>query len=162
MRRCPTECQLSRSNEPWRCVVSLHFVTDADGVQLAQPKRINFGDPIFDKNLVTDRIRRAQCAILNPDTESDVFLLAPPDDLEERDLSFSSSSVCLQISGKDVEDLSFVDLPGGYYRYMWSDSGLSHSRPDCGRGATRRRTSPTTCRGVHFEGELYHSLNDRM
>jgi len=110
--RCPTECQLSRSNEPWRCVVSLRLVTDADGSKLAQPESINFGDPIFDKDLVTDRIRRAQCAILNPDTESDVFLLAPPDDLEEKDLSFSSNSVCLQISGKDVEDLSFVDLPG--------------------------------------------------
>ena len=162
MRRCPTECQLSRSNEPWRCVVSLHLVTDADGAELAQPKRINFGDPIFDKTLVTDRIRRAQCAILNPDTENDFFLFAPPDDLEERDLSFSSNSVCLEISGKDVEDLSFVDLPGGYYIYMWSDSRLSHSRPDCGRGASRRRTSPATCRAVHLEGELYHSINNRL
>ena len=145
MRRCPTECQLSRSNEPWRCVVSLHLVTDADGDQLAQPEKINFGDPIFDKTIVTDRIRRAQCAILNPETESDFFLDAPPEYLEARDLSFSPNSVCLQISGKDVEDLSFVDLPGEYYGYMWSDNGLNSSRPDCGRGATRRRTSPTTC-----------------
>jgi len=131
-------------------VVSLHFVTDVDGAQLAQAKRVKFGDPIFDKALVTDRIRRAQCAILNPETESDSFLDAPDDDLEERDLSFSSNSVCLEISGKDVEDLSFVDLPGGHYRYMWIDSGLSHSRPDCGRGATRLRTSPTTCRRIHL------------
>jgi hypothetical protein len=150
MRRCPTECQLSRSNEPWRCVVSLHLVTGAGGVQLAQPKRINFGDPIFNKTLVTDRIRRAQSAILNPDTENDFFLDAPPDDLEDRDLSFSSNSVCLEISGKDVEDLSFVDLPGGYFKHIWSDNGLSYSRPDCGRGATRCGTSPTTCRRVRF------------
>lgn len=115
MCRCPTECRLSRSNEPWRCLVSLHIVTDANGVQLAQPTRIDFGDPIFDKILVTERIRRAQCAILNPDMESDFFLLAPPDDLEKRDLSFSSNPVCLEISGKDVGDLSIVDLPGGYY-----------------------------------------------
>jgi hypothetical protein len=86
------------------------MVTDADGAELAQPRRVDFGPPIFDKPLVTERIRRAQCAILNPNTDPDFFLA---DDLEERHLSFSSSSVCLEISGKDVDDLSFVDLPGG-------------------------------------------------
>ena len=79
---------------------------------LAQPNRVGFGDPIFEKSLVTDRIRRAQCAILNPDTDADFFLDASPDDLDERHLSFSFNSVCLEISGKDVDDLSFVDLPG--------------------------------------------------
>jgi hypothetical protein len=87
------------------------MVTDVNGVELAPPRRVEFGDPIFDKPLVTERIRRAQCAILNPNTDPDSFLDA--DDLEERHLSFSSNSVCLEISGKDVDDLSFVDLPGG-------------------------------------------------
>lgn len=79
---------------------------------LSQPRKIEFGDPIYSKSLVTERIRRAQCAILNPDTPFTFFLDAPPDDLEQRHLSFSSNSVCLEISGSDVEDLSFVDLPG--------------------------------------------------
>jgi hypothetical protein len=87
------------------------MVTDANGAELAQPRTVDFGLPIFDKPLVTERIRRAQCAILNPNTDPDFFLDA--DDLEERHLSFSSNSVCLEISGKDVDDLSFVDLPGG-------------------------------------------------
>jgi hypothetical protein len=82
-----------------------------NGAKLAQPKRVEFGGPIFDKPLVTERIRRAQCAILNPNTDPDFFLDA--DDLEERDLSFSSNSVCLEISGKDMDDLTFIDLPGG-------------------------------------------------
>ena len=112
MHRCPTECQLSRSNERWRCVVSLRIVKDANSVELARPDKVIFGDPIFEKSQVTDRIRRAQCAILNPNTNSDFFLDASPDDLDERDLSFSFNSVCLEISGKDVDDLSFVDLPG--------------------------------------------------
>ena len=112
MRRCPTECQLSRSNERWSCVVSLRIVKDANGVELARPERVEFGDPVFEKSLVTDRIRRAQCAILNPDTASNLFLDASPDELDERDLSFSFNSVCLEISGRDVDDLSFVDLPG--------------------------------------------------
>ena len=73
---------------------------------------VEFGDPIFEKPLVTDRIRRAQCAILNPDKDRNFFLDASPDDLDVRHLSFSFNSVCLEISGKDVDDLSFVDLPG--------------------------------------------------
>lgn len=79
---------------------------------LSQPRKVEFGDPIYSKSLVTERIRRAQCAILNPDTAASFFLSAPPDALEEKLLSFSSNSVCLEISGSDVEDLSFVDLPG--------------------------------------------------
>ncbi|KAI0245062.1 P-loop containing nucleoside triphosphate hydrolase protein [Lactifluus subvellereus] len=110
--RCPTECQLSRSVEPWRCVVSLRIVTDEDGKVLSQPQKIEFGDPIFSKSLVTERIRRAQCAILNPDAGYHHYLDASPDELEDRQLSFSSNSICLEISGKDVDDLSFVDLPG--------------------------------------------------
>ncbi|KAI9465219.1 P-loop containing nucleoside triphosphate hydrolase protein [Lactarius psammicola] len=110
--RCPTECQLSHSSEPWRCVVSLRIVTDGDGKVLTQPRRLDFGDPIFEKSLVTERIRRAQCAILNPSTPFPQFLEASDDDLEERELSFSSNSVCLEIRSRDVDDLSFVDLPG--------------------------------------------------
>jgi hypothetical protein len=89
----------------------LRIVTE-DGSVLPQPRKLEFGDPIYSKSLVTDRIRRAQCAILNPNTPFTYFLDASPDTLEEKDLSFSSNSVCLEISGRDVEDLSFVDLPG--------------------------------------------------
>jgi len=92
-------------------VVSLRIVTE-DGTMLPQPRRLEFGDPIYSKSLVTERIRRAQCALLNPDTSFTFFLDAPDDDLEQKQLSFSSNSVCLEITGKDVEDLSFVDLPG--------------------------------------------------
>ena len=93
-------------------MVSLRIVKDEDGQVLSQPRKIEFGDPIFSKPLVTERIRRAQCAILNPRTPNHDFLEAPSEALEEKQLSFSSNSVCLEISGKDVDDLSFVDLPG--------------------------------------------------
>jgi hypothetical protein len=89
----------------------LRIVTE-DGSVLPQPCSLAFGDPIYSKSLVTERIRRAQCAILNPDTPFTFFLDSPPDALEQKQLSFSSNSVCLEISGSDVEDLSFVDLPG--------------------------------------------------
>ncbi|KAF8504672.1 P-loop containing nucleoside triphosphate hydrolase protein [Russula emetica] len=122
--RCPTECQLSHSTEPWRCVISLRMVTDENGVDLDQPYRVEFGDPIFDKPLVTERIRRAQSAILNPNTPTRKFLEASLDSLEGRQLSFSSNTVCLEISGRDIDDLFFVDLPGLIPGGDPRDSGL--------------------------------------
>jgi len=44
-RRCPTECQLSHSTEPWRCVVSLRMVTDENGVDLDHPTESNLVIP---------------------------------------------------------------------------------------------------------------------
>ncbi|KAI1783118.1 P-loop containing nucleoside triphosphate hydrolase protein [Ganoderma leucocontextum] len=111
--RCPTECRLSYSTQPWQCVVSLHILTDKDGRPLGHPKNEQFGDIIYDKAEVEDRIRRAQRAILNPSTDPRRFL-DDDDDPEPlgRELTFSTNSVSLQISGEDVQDLSFCDLPG--------------------------------------------------
>ncbi|TCD65552.1 hypothetical protein EIP91_002516 [Steccherinum ochraceum] len=110
--RCPTECRLSWSSEPWRCVVSVRFITDEHGVALGQIRNETFGEPIFDKSLVEERIRRAQRAILNPSKSSREFLTGPDEDPADRDLTFSINCVSLQISGSDVADLSFCDLPG--------------------------------------------------
>ncbi|THH15705.1 hypothetical protein EUX98_g9424 [Antrodiella citrinella] len=110
--RCPTECRLSWSSEPWKCVVSLRFITDANGKPLGQIRNETFGEPIFDKELVEERIRRAQRAILNPSTSSRQFLEGVDEDPVDRDLTFSINCVSLQISGNDVADLSFCDLPG--------------------------------------------------
>jgi hypothetical protein len=95
------------------------MVTDENGVDLDQPYGVEFGDPIYDKPLVTERIRRAQSAILNPNTPTRKFLEASLDSLEGRQLSFSSNSVCLEISGRDIDDLFFVDLPGGHRKGLY-------------------------------------------
>ncbi|CAL1711881.1 unnamed protein product [Somion occarium] len=110
--RVPTECRLTRSSEPWQCTVSLRFITDAGGQPLQQVKNENFGDTIFDKVEVEERLRRAQRAILNPTTNVRQFLEGADEDPFDRELSFSKNCVTLQISGPDVADLSFVDLPG--------------------------------------------------
>jgi hypothetical protein len=74
---------------------------------------IPFGPPITDKADVEDRIRRAQRAILNPGINSQKFLHELEDQTDDQaELSFSRNCVSLEISGKDVADLSFVDLPG--------------------------------------------------
>ncbi|KAJ7288890.1 P-loop containing nucleoside triphosphate hydrolase protein [Mycena rebaudengoi] len=108
--RCPTECRLSRSDDAWNCHVVLCRITDAKGQTLGQARNEPFGNPIYDKSEVEDRIRRAQRAILNPSKPSRQFL--EDDDDGAAELSFSTNYISLRINGPDVADLSFVDLPG--------------------------------------------------
>ncbi|KAI0657630.1 P-loop containing nucleoside triphosphate hydrolase protein [Cubamyces menziesii] len=110
--RSPTECRLSYSKDAWKCIVSLRILTDLDGKALGQPDNIVFGDPIYNKSEVEERVRRAQRAILSPSVPHDAFLANSEGKLPPRELSFSTNAVCLQISGPDVQDLSFCDLPG--------------------------------------------------
>ncbi|KAF9465139.1 P-loop containing nucleoside triphosphate hydrolase protein [Collybia nuda] len=106
--RCPTECRLARSSGRWQCIVSLHRTKNG------QVSLERFGQPIFEdaKHDVEDRIRRAQRAILNPGKPAQYFLMAENDDHSESEVNFSLDRVSLQISGPDVADLSFCDLPG--------------------------------------------------
>lgn len=103
--RCPTECRLTHSDTPWTCSVKLHFPD-----QSANARVVPFGDPIFSKADVEERIRRAQRAILNPSMGHKTFLEGT--DVGENESSFSRNYVSLEISGKELADLSFVDLPG--------------------------------------------------
>ncbi|KAI0002262.1 P-loop containing nucleoside triphosphate hydrolase protein [Russula compacta] len=107
--RCPTECQLAHSDAPWTCTVALQLNTAADGRDLQNPQKIQFGQPITEKSEVTERIRRAQRAILSPSTPPDVFLSGADPDQE---VPFSRNRIVLHISGPDVADLNFIDLPG--------------------------------------------------
>lgn len=76
-------------------------------------QNIPFGPIIKDKRQVEERIRRAQRAILCPSRNPDAFLAGPDEDLNyPRELTFSKNCVCLEISGPELTDLSFCDLPG--------------------------------------------------
>ena len=105
---------MSSSTEPWVCTVSLRFLVDANGIPLKQVRNEPFGEPIYVRSEVEDRVRRAQRAILNPGTEPTKFLEGHLDDAKTQ-VAFSMNTICLQISGKDVADLSFCDLPGQSY-----------------------------------------------
>jgi hypothetical protein len=90
--------------------VKLHFSTDARGIPIPV-KIVPFGGPITNKSLVEDRIRRAQRAILNPSKDPNEYLRR--DDVsDDNEVSFSKNYVSLEISGSELTDLSFVDLPG--------------------------------------------------
>lgn len=76
-------------------------------------ENIPFGQVIKDKRQVEERIRRAQRAILRPSQNPTTFLTGPDEDLDyPRELTFSKNCVSLEISGPELTDLSFCDLPG--------------------------------------------------
>ncbi|KAI6044467.1 P-loop containing nucleoside triphosphate hydrolase protein [Pisolithus marmoratus] len=107
--RCPTECRLTHTDSQWTCVVRLHLTTDERGSPI-KPRVVPFGEALTSKAEVEERIRRAQRAILNPRTSPEAFLRGAT--VDENETSFSRNYVSLDISGRDLADLSFVDLPG--------------------------------------------------
>ncbi|CAK5274279.1 unnamed protein product [Mycena citricolor] len=111
--RCPTEIRLSHADDSiWGCIVELRVITDKNGQPLGQARNERFGEPITDRADVEDRIRRAQRAILNPSKPARSFLSDDEDENEPSELSFSTNYISLQITGPDISDLAFVDLPG--------------------------------------------------
>ncbi|KAG6329455.1 hypothetical protein ID866_9634 [Astraeus odoratus] len=105
-RSSGTCTRLTHADAPWTCAVNLHFISDDGG----KPRIVPFGDIITAKPDVEERIRRAQRAILNPSKDTKRFLEGA--DPAHNEISFSKSYISLEISGPDVADLSFVDLPG--------------------------------------------------
>lgn len=65
-------------------------------------------------DFLEDRISRAQLAILNPSTPASEFLQWDSTVTGSNELTFSPNIVCLEISGPDYSEISFVDLPGTF------------------------------------------------
>ncbi len=114
------ECRLIHSAEdPWKCQVSLRIeYNDDTGKRLADVREKKFGPVVTDPSLLEDVLRRAQLAVLNPSIDHGKFVdfdlsrLGPDPPLgSSRQLQFSKNIVCLDLSGPDVTDLSFIDLP---------------------------------------------------
>ncbi|CAE6452553.1 unnamed protein product [Rhizoctonia solani] len=110
--RCPTECRLKYSEDPWTCTVHLRFLKDASGNDINPIRNVQFGSIITRKTDVEDRLRRAQLAILNPGVDSALYLRDPVPRPSSAAVAFSENFVSVEISGPDVTDLSFCDLPG--------------------------------------------------
>ncbi|KAI0042654.1 hypothetical protein FA95DRAFT_1525197 [Auriscalpium vulgare] len=112
--RCPIECRLMKSDEPWTCRVSLRFATDSDLRRQGGATSVPFGEPIMEahKDEIEDRVRRAQRAVLTPSVPLEDFVDKNEAYFPAIERSFTENIVCLEISGSDVADLAFVDLPG--------------------------------------------------
>ncbi|CAE6461571.1 unnamed protein product [Rhizoctonia solani] len=107
--RCPIECQSQYADLPWRAQVFLKFERSEhdNGAELGD--EIPFGGPLDNPDLVEERIRQAQLAVLNPKVDPDTILRGE----EPHDgLSFTKNCVVVKITGRELADLSFVDLPG--------------------------------------------------
>jgi len=112
--RCPTEVRLQHA-ESWSCKITLRFQFDSRGQPLEEVHESDFGPVLYDKRDVEKTLRRAQRAILRPSLNPSVFL----DDTDltlktpmSSDLSFSANCICIRVSGENVPDLYFYDLPG--------------------------------------------------
>ncbi|GAB1525582.1 hypothetical protein RhiTH_008745 [Rhizoctonia solani] len=109
--RCPIECRLKRSEQAWEATVYLRFESGKSGYT-GRTKETQFGSQMTDRSDVQERIRRAQLAILNPTIEPSEFLNAESDALYPSSRSFSQNCVIVVLSGNELSDLNFVDLPG--------------------------------------------------
>jgi hypothetical protein len=97
----------------WRCSIGIIREVDGNGDPLPVPEHIPFGPDLDTVDDVCDRIERAQLAILRPDRDPIEFVNARY--LDRGEGGFSFNSIVVEISGPDVIDLSFVDLPGTHY-----------------------------------------------
>ncbi|PWN34203.1 uncharacterized protein FA14DRAFT_173905 [Meira miltonrushii] len=112
--RCPTEVRLFNASEEWSCVVTLRIDRDASNQPLEKPSIVKFGPALTKSDEVQERIKAAQRAILNPDKDPLSFIgsKVEADQAPENQISFSENTICLDIRGKELIDLSLVDLPG--------------------------------------------------
>lgn len=113
------ECRLQQVDDdsPWRAQVLLRLEKDANGRKMLEIREEPFGPVVYDTMDLEMMIRRAQFAILNPSTsarffESLVIDGAPSSITSSPELKFSSNVICIDVSGPNMPDLTFTDLPG--------------------------------------------------
>ncbi|KAG8705909.1 hypothetical protein FRC09_002697 [Ceratobasidium sp. 395] len=78
---------------------------------IALPRATGTCTTLTSRDEVQERIRRAQLAILNPTIDSLSFLTSD-ENAQYRSRSFSQNCVIVELSGNQLSDLNFVDLPG--------------------------------------------------
>ncbi|KDQ56136.1 hypothetical protein JAAARDRAFT_158878 [Jaapia argillacea MUCL 33604] len=137
--RCPMEFRLSSSMNPWSCRISIRWEFDRSGRRLDEIREVPFGEEISDHGVVELALRRAQSAVLNPQIPPTQFLSMSKAELTsaQRVVDFSRNMLCVEISGPDMPELSFIDLPGiiqnaePHIVAMIEELVVSHIRGNC-------------------------------
>lgn len=131
------ECRLTYAPDDWSCQIKIRWEYDEDDDRYDEVSEEDFGPLLRDKAQVEPMLRRAQAAVLNPHLPWDVFEEMSDEELrapkigDKSPLLFSRNVVCVELSGPDLVDLSFVDLPGKWgpeYLDTDIDITLSHYR----------------------------------
>src|SRR5213596_2870453 len=103
-------------SDVWSCRISLRLMFDANGLPVGEPQVIPFGNPLIDAQLVEKRLLQAQRAILHlpliNDSGVEDFLTDEFDVSTKPPEDFSRNVVRLEVSGPDLVDVTFIDLPG--------------------------------------------------
>ncbi|EUC61814.1 myxovirus resistance protein [Rhizoctonia solani AG-3 Rhs1AP] len=107
--RCPIECQSQHADLAWRAQVFLKFERSEQDSRSDLGDEVPFGGPLDDPELVEERIKLAQLAVLNPHVDPELILRG---EIPHGGLSFTKNAVIVKLSGRELADLSFVDLPG--------------------------------------------------
>ena len=151
----------------WSCRVFLRRATTSNGQSTFGQIKEPFGDTITDKDLLESLVLRAQLAILNPNFASETFLYPNVDLNHPSELSFTPNIVCLEITGPDYTDISFVDLPGTSPKFILQDTfSDGHHRLDSQRGHRWKPGEHPAYRGfgfkLYFEGKLHHPYDHHL
>lgn len=99
----------------WSCQISIRWEFTADGSIDENVREVAFSGKIQDKEEVELMLRRAQMAVLNPARKVGDFVDMPVKQLKDfgkNGLQFSRNTVCVDLTGPDMTDLAFIDLPG--------------------------------------------------
>jgi GTP-binding protein EngB required for normal cell division len=129
--RCPMEINLSESKpgEAWKCVIYLsrRYLFDPSKRMRAVPRNAQTLGPwvsiggrdeevfitLTDKSHIQNAIKWAQIAILNPNSNSEIYIPGKSQLSDETTaVKFSPNVVRLDISAPGFPTLSFYDLPG--------------------------------------------------
>lgn len=146
------ECRLGYTPDAWSCQISVRWEFDSTGKRLEEVQEVPFGPRLTDKTLVEPMLRRAQAAILSASGGTgsreaavarfvgmeleEVRRSTDPKTTGAKALAFSRNTICVDLAGPDLVDLSFVDLPGTFVRSFrllraWL-IGRSRYRPERG------------------------------
>jgi hypothetical protein len=111
------EVVLSQAVEDvWRCQISLRIIYDENGEVLPTPEIVGFGDAMTEAEDVENRLHRAQDAVLQWHTrvndEDKGEILNYEYNASDDAPGFSKNVVRLEVSGPDLVDVTFIDLPG--------------------------------------------------
>ncbi len=154
------ECRLGYTPDAWFCQISVRWEFDGTGQRLEEVQEVPFGPRLTDKALVEPMLRRAQAAILSASggtgsreaavarfvgmSLEEVRRSTDPKTSGVKALAFSWNTICVDLTGPDLVDLSFVDLPGAFPRAQdvprsWLTGWGRYCPERGGRGRAARR-----------------------